>query len=295
MKRLAIWGSLSSLGLALLFAPCGTAQQTDPNNAKLVEPVLRISKNDAAKPLINEPNALDPALDLARRGLLKVREDVQDYTAVLVKREQVGGELGEYEFMFAKIRNRKVVDGEIKIPFSVYLMFLKPSAIKGREVLYVENQNDGKMVAHESGIKRMLGTHHLDPNSWIAMQGQRYPLTEIGIENLMVKLLERGERYKSHGTCEVEFLEGAKVSGRECKVLQVKTPHPAAHYDFCMAQIFVDKELDIPVRYAAYDWPAEEGGQMQVLEEYTYQQLKLNVGLTDEDFDINNPQYNFHK
>ncbi len=181
------------------------------------------------------------------------------------------------------------------VPFSVYLVFLKPTAIKGREVLYVENQNEGKLFAHEGGMKRMLGTHKLEPTSWLAMKGQRYPLTDIGIENLLIKLVERGERDKRNGDCLVSFNPGAKVSGRECTVIQVVHPQPAPHYDFHKAQIFIDTELSIPVRYAAYGWPKSANGDSEVIEEYTYQDLKINVGLTDEDFSVNNPNYNFTK
>ncbi len=38
----------------------------------------------------------------------------------------------------------------------------------------------------------------------------------------------------------------------------------------------------------------QPGGQPQLLEEYTYLNVKLNVGLTDADFDDKNPEYNFH-
>ena len=65
-------------------------------------------------------------------------------------------------------------------------------------------------------------------------------------------------------------------------------------FDFHMAQIFIDKELNVPIRYAAYDFPIQAGGPLQVIEEYTYLNLKLNVGLTDKDFDHNNSDYSFH-
>ena len=58
--------------------------------------------------------------------------------------------------------------------------------------------------------------------------------------------------------------------------------------------MFVDEELNIPVRYEAYDWPAQPGDEMQLLEEYSYLDVKLNVGLTDADFDDKNPAYSFH-
>jgi hypothetical protein len=224
-----------------------------------------------------------------------IENNVNDYTAKLVKRERIGEELGDYEYMFAKFRNRKLQNGQIVVPFSVYLGFLKPSTIKGREVLYVEGQNQGRMLAHEGGMKRMLGTHVLEPTGWLAMQGQRYPITDIGIANLTSKLIERAERDKQVGECSVKFFEGAKVSQRDCTVVQVEHPEQKAPYDFHIAQVFIDNEYRLPVRYAAYAWPKVPGGEPELIEEYTYQEISFNVGLTDKDFDVNNPEYAFHK
>jgi hypothetical protein len=276
-------------------ASCGlaSAQQSAPAGNGLTEPVFRVSKNEPSIPP-SAPHPLDPAIQLAHQSLAFVRNEIRDYTAVLVKRERIGDELGEHEFMFVKIRNRKFQNNQLTVPFSVYLAFAKPAAVKGREVLYVENQNQGKLLAHEGGMKRMLGTHALEPNGYLAMAGQRYPLTDIGIENLVVKLIERGERDKKHGLCNVELVPGAKVSGRPCSIIQVTHPTQQPHYDFHIAQIFMDDEWKIPVRYAAYTWPKAPGAEPEVLEEYTYQNLKFNVGLTDADFDIKHKDYNFH-
>jgi hypothetical protein len=259
----------------------------------LTEPVFRVSKNEPSVPA-GVAHPLDPAIQLAHQSLALIRNDLKDYTAVLVKRERIGEELGDQEFMFVKIRNRKVQNNQIVVPFSVYVAFLKPAAVKGREVLYVENQNHGKLFAHEGGMKRMLGTHSLPPDGYLAMAGNRYPLTDIGIENLVIKLIERGEKDKRHGSCNVELIPGGKVGGRNCSILQVTHPIQQPHYEFNIAQIFMDDEWKIPVRYAAYSWPKTAGGQPEVIEEYTYQNLKFNVGLTDADFDVKHKDYNFH-
>ncbi|MCU0716828.1 MAG: DUF1571 domain-containing protein [Pirellula sp.] len=283
--------SILSLGLLGVAMPAVFAQE-DPS--KLTQPVMRVSKNEVVAPN-SVPHPLDPAIQLAHQSIGMIQRDLNDYTGVLVKREKIGSTLGEHEFMFIKIRNRKMENNQIVTPFSVYLAFLKPAAVKGREVIFVENQNDGNLIAHEGGMKRMLGTHSLPPTGMLAMAGQRYPLTDIGIENLVVKLIERGERDKRHGMCNVELIPGAKVSKRECSIIQVTHPVQQPHYDFHIAQIFMDDQLKIPVRYAAYDWPKKQGGELEVIEEYTYQDLKFNVGLTDADFDPNNKEYNFHK
>ncbi len=284
--------STSALVGGSLVSPALLAQE--PRGPNATEPISRIAKNNTSLASVAEPHPLDPALEIARSSLQNIRSSIQDYTAIVIKREQVGGVLGEYEFIGAKIRNRQVENGQIKVPFSVYLTFLKPASIKGREVIYVETQNNGNMVAHEGGMKgRFLPTVNLDPKGMMAMRNQRYPITDMGIENLVVKLIEKGERDKKQGMCGVEFHRGAKVGGRPCTVLSVKHDDRKACFDFHIAQIFIDDELNIPIRYCAYEWPKQSGGEPVLLEEYTYQKLSLNVGLTDLDFDRENPKYNF--
>ncbi len=303
------WRSaILGIGVSAIAAPELLAQQNSPTSkssatgGSVSEPVFRVSKNvtTSASPTssaasIAAPHPLDPALELARQSLSLIQTQVQDYTAVLVKRERIGDTLGDNEFMFVKVRNRKVQDNAITVPFSVYLAFLQPAAVKGREVIYIENANEGKLIAHEGGMKRMLGTHSLEPTGYLAMAGQRYPLTDIGLESLVVKLIERGEKDKLHGHCQVDLIPGAKVGGRNCSILQVTHPEQQAHFDFHIAQVFLDDEWKIPVRYAAYSWPKTTGAEPEVIEEYTYQKIKINVGLTDQDFDQANSEYNFHR
>lgn len=278
------------------------AQEPPASGVNSTEPVARVSKNlpsntpaVSGNNAISAPHPLDPALELARQSLGLMQTHVNDYTAVLVKRERIGDDLGDNEFMFVKIRNRKMEGDKIKVPFSVYLAFLKPASVKGREVIYIENANEGKLVAHEGGMKRMLGTHLLEPDGYLAMAGQKYPLTDIGLENLLVKLIEKGERDKQYGHCHVKLEGGAKVGGRECSILEVVHPVQKPHYEFHKAQVFMDNEWKIPVRYAAFGWPEGSEGELEVIEEYTYQNVKINVGLTDKDFDVANGDYNFHK
>ena len=283
----AILGSLA----ATVSARSLIAEET-----QLVEPVHRVANAAASLKTASTPvHPLDRALDLARSGLIGCRANVNDYTALMVKRERVDDTLGVHQYMYAKVRNRKVENGKIVQPLSVYLNFLKPSAVKGREVIYVENQNDGNIIAHEGGFKgKFLPTVTIPPDGMLAMRGQRYPMTEIGVENLIVKLIERGERAREMPDVQCEFRKNARVKDRTCTVLQVTQPTKTPGGEFYQAQVFIDDEINIPIRYIAYDWPAREGDPLQVLEEYNYLNLKLNVGLTDADFDPRNPAYNFY-
>ena len=265
---------------------------------QLREPVYRVSnaKIDGARGA-NAGHALDPALQLAGQGLNHIRAKVNDYTATIVKRERINGKLMDYEYMFAKIRNRKVRNNQVVSPFSVYLRFEKPKAAAGREVLYIEGQNNDKLLAHEgkNSFYSRFGSVWLKPDGAMAMKGQLYPLTDIGLENLVSKLIERGNQDKRIGPCEVDF-RTATVDKRHCEVIEVRHPKPDPKFEFCIARIFFDRQLLVPIRYAAYTWPRKGGtrvGGAEVMEEYTYTNLKLNVGLTDEDFSKDNAAYNF--
>ncbi len=277
------------------------AEPPQQSREQLTEPVYRVSKADVDSTGGLRPHPLDPALALAHDGLRNIRENVRDYRCTMVKRERIGTTLHDYEYMFAKIRNEQVTNGQVTVPFSVYLYFRKPEDMKGREVIYVRGQNNGKMIAHErrDSFKGKFGSVWLRPDGSMAMQGNRYPITEIGLETLVVRLIEKGTRDKQNGTpeeCVVEFRKGAKINGRVCTMLEVKHPQPRDYYDFYVAQIFIDDELNVPLRYAAYTWPAQPGaepGKEELIEEYTYLQLELNVGLTDKDFDPTNPEYKF--
>ncbi|MBX7072370.1 MAG: DUF1571 domain-containing protein [Pirellulales bacterium] len=247
------------------------ATPTPPNPAEI---------NSAAPTAAEHP--LMPALRWAQEGLPHIRA-IQDYTCMLYKRERVDGVLGEYQTMSIKVRHQ---------PFSVYMYFMGPPNMRGQEVLYVEGQNNNELQAHGVGLKNAIGTVSLSPTGRMAMKGNRYPITELGVENLVQRLLEVGERDTRYGECDVQFLK-AKINGRGCTCIQVTHPVPRRNFLFHLARIYVDDELNIPIRYESFDWPSRAGGPPELIEEYTYQNLKLNNNFTDLDFDIRNPKYGF--
>ncbi len=286
---------------AFLSAALGTVAatpvlaQVPGQNNQLHNPVHRMATAPSHHAQAAAQHPLDPALARASSSLASIQRNMRDYRCTMIKRERIDGVLNDTQYMFLKVRNRKLQDNRIVVPFSAYMYFLKPEGVKGREVIYVEGQNNGKMIGHEGGLTgRLVPALWLNPTGPIAMKGQLYPITDAGIEQLVVKLIERGTEEKKFGECEVSFHQNVKLNGRQCTLLQLKHPVRRAHFEFHLAQIFIDDELNAPIRYAAYDWPAAAGGTPQVIEEYTYVNLEVNVGLDDVDFDPKNKNYNFH-
>lgn len=279
---------------------CGLTRATygEDQRQGLREPVFRVSNRTSgatqAQNVATE-HPLAPALRIAENGLDNINKNVRDYECTLVKREQISGKLTDQEFIYTKVRHEQNdQSGNQTNPFGVYMYFLKPSSVKGREVLYVKGHNNGNLMAHEGGALLKHVTVSLDPNGALAMRGNRYPITEVGIKNLIVRLIEVAKEDMQYGECEVKFFNGAKINGRVCTAIEVVHPVPRKNFRFHKAHIFIDDELQIPIRYASWDWPSKQGEEPPMLEEYTYMNMKLNNGFTDSDFDPANAKYGFN-
>ena len=236
---------------------------------------------------------LDQALTFAHQSLNSIRANVYDYTARLAKRESINGQVGKTSFMDVKIRCPRVTAQGQQTPFSIYMKFLQPRDASGREVLWVDGRDNNNLLAHQPGGLIGLRTFELDPTGMMAMQGQRYPIFEAGLENLVAKLIEKATRDRAAGMCEVSYRDGLALNKRPCSLIEVVHHEKRAPYEFHKAQVLIDNELNVPVRYTSYDWPKSPGAKPQILEQYTYINIKMNVGLTDEDFNPKNPAYNF--
>ncbi len=207
---------------------------------------------------------------------------VRDYTCVFVKRERIKGRLSVPNVLTMKARTE---------PHSIYFKFQKPSA--GREAIYVEGRHNGQALVHDVGFGKLLaGTLALDPLGSRAMDGCRHPITEAGIGHMIETIIEGWEAEMSPGETLVEY-KNVKVNDRSC--LMIVSTHPRQQPDFLFHQVrvYIDREFGLPIRFEAYDWPTRPGVEPLLIEEYTYHNLRLNVGLTEKDFDPSNKAYSF--
>ena len=240
---------------------------------------------DAAK------HPFDPLLAVAEKALQQTDETVTDYTAIIVSQVRIKGKLLPEQKVACKIRHPRTT-GEDQSGLSVYMKFLGPASSADQEVIWVEGQNDGNLIAHTTGLMN-LARFHLKPNSMLAMRNSRHPITEIGFRNLMAKIVEQGSRDRKYGECEVTVKRNIGIDGRKCVMLEVMHPVQREHFEFHIARIYLDQEFEIPIAYEGFSWPEEEGGEPVLEEKYFYTELKLNVGLQDSDFDPSNPAYDY--
>jgi hypothetical protein len=209
--------------------------------------------------------------------------NIRDYTCTFTKRERIKGQLTPLYVLMMKVRTQ---------PRSIYVKTRQPSP--GREAIYVVGQNDGKVLAHDAGLNKLLaGTVRLEPTGGRAMTGCRHPISEAGIGPLLDTLQTRWSFELAPTEAVVAFREDQMVGTRRCTMIETTHPHQQPELMFYRVRLFIDDVLGLPIHFEAYDWPSSPQAPAETVEEYTFSDLRLNVGLSDLDFDVSNGNYAF--
>ncbi len=191
------------------------------------------------------------------------------------------------EFVGGKTIPEEVVLLKFKRPFKVYMRWIKPS--KGQESLYIQGVNDNKIRAHGSGVIALV-TLNLDPNGSQAMENSRHPITEAGLHNLVRTIASNIRKALQSGDLVSKDHGEKRVYGRKTRELEGILSKDKAKGYYCYRCIVnVDSETRMPIRTQIFDW------NNRLVEFYGFENLKLNPGLTDKDFDSKNPEYQFDK
>ncbi len=228
---------------------------------------------------MSETHALSPALKIATDAA-KMLEPVTNYTAVFHKKEQVGRSLIQAQ-KYLKLREE---------PFSVYLKFLTPH--QGREALYVAGQHKNQVLVRETGFAGLAGTMALDVRGSFAMEENRYPITSIGLRNMMATTIETWLNEAALDEVQVAIKTGESFNNLKCTKVEITHPHRRANGSkYQNMRLYVDESTRFPVAVQAFDYPAQAGTTGPLIEEYFYANLQVNPGLTEMDFSRKNPQY----
>ncbi len=275
---------LKEMAIEQEVAPVGSGDDADRFGDRIVAMVSNAKVENAEHPI-------DPLLALADEGFIRIDESIRDYTAKIVSQVRISGKLRPEKCMECKIRHAHTSE-TADTPLSVYLKMLKPNKIKGQEVIWIDGQNDGRLIAHTTGmmnLKRFL----LDPRGIVAMKGNRYPIFEVGFKNLIAKMKAFGLKDREHDECEVTITRDVLVDNRPCTMIQVVHPIERDYFSHHISKIYLDQGRDVLVGYEGYLWPEKPGEKPPLLERYFYVDMQINVGLTDEDFSPDNPEYDF--
>jgi uncharacterized protein DUF1571 len=247
--------------------------------------------------------------------------NVNDYTMTMFKHERFGDKMGPEVLVQVKWAR----------PFKVYLKYLN-EADKGQEVLFVKGRNDDELLAHQGSFPDITisldpcGSTCMSENHHPIVKGSLFDFIS-GIENNIRQAIKRNEgeiRLKSETlwgrSCtklEVFHVKGGwyhamadgetlwEVAERyDRNMYQILHHNPGQGWDeaddpgkgdqvfiprYYSSRMFVwiDNELNMPLKAITYDHFG------QLYEVFENRNLQVNVGLTEKDFDPDNPEYDF--
>jgi hypothetical protein len=236
---------------------------------------------------------LTKKIELLQKGIALLKA-TPDYTAQFTKRELVNGELMDEQTMTMKLRHE---------PFSVYLKWRDFDA--GREVMYVDGVNDGKMLVKSgTGLKARLPAILMPPDSSLAMQEARYPITRAGLLALAETIVEYNAKdleVKNFSAC--RQVEDQMVGDRKCHCFVVEYLDRNCSKDYRKSVTMIDKEHCAPIFIKNFGWPNEnlsqvDGGDLDeatLIEHYTYSDVRFGSRLSELDFDQTNADYRFRR
>jgi len=198
------------------------------------------------------------------------------YTAVFHKQELIQADLTDEETIFLKFKK----------PFKIYMKWIK-GPYKGRESLYVEGCNKNRVKVRECGLAGMMAVD-LDPGGSLIMKGSRHPVTDSGLENLVKLIRENLRKGTKAGDADFRVHGEEIVYEQRTQKVEITFPRNRAKGYYCYRAILnLDTGRHLPVRAQIFNW------DNALVESYGYEAIKLDAGLSEADFDRNNPEYRF--
>lgn len=201
-------------------------------------------------------------------------KSVESYTCRLDKRVANAGTLHEDLSITVKFKK----------PTNYYFRWEK-GLRRGREVIFDPGRHNGKIVAHPGGLFRFM-VLHLNPEGRLAMKENRHSLKNSGLGKIMQVVEADYRRSRLQGLDAIGFVGKGRIDDRSTWVIQGQFPENQGYYASKVV-LFLDQSLGLPIKASIYD------GSGRLVEEYVFHQLAINVGLTDQDFDPDNPDYDF--
>jgi len=240
---------------------------------------------------IADNHPLAGVMQYARREQLYLQQELRDFTCQLVKRERIGGILQDYCYIDMSVREELREDDAVVQPMSIFLNFVGPTRVAGRKVLFIDGQNDGRMLVRNGGKHFDYVIVRVDPLGESAMKESLVPITQTGFNRMLgqfINVLQRHAQADPEGqNTQVQRIEGAKVNERLCTAIRIVHPRKQAGLEFHVANVLIDDELRVPVHVDFSEWPHRADQPGPLLAEYTYTDLKINVHLTDSTFNRN--------
>jgi len=217
-----------------------------------------------------EPYKEDP-LGYLESCLERCEKEVQGYICTFRKQERVQGRLLKAEKIVAHCREK---------PFSVHMDWLEGEG-KAKKVLYVEGENDGKMLVRAKGPIAGLIVLTKDPEGPETKAAGRFPVTRFGMIHGLRSVVESMQAAKGRGTLHVRYEGKVKLAEAGDRELHqfVRTPYEPPEVDgIHHLTVFIDPVTGLQVGSIVKNAAGE------LIAEYFFSEIQLNPRFSAEQF-----------
>ncbi|MDP8262601.1 MAG: DUF1571 domain-containing protein [Candidatus Ancaeobacter aquaticus] len=207
---------------------------------------------------------------------------VDDYTATLLRTECIKN----------RLRSKETIELKFAKPDSVYLKWLtspNPGLLNQHtEIIYPVGKNKDKVIAHLGGLINFITpTITVTPDDSSLMKDNRHPVTHTGIGFFLNLFRDEYKKALQDSTFTQKYYGTVRLMGTHAHKIEFIMPDKNKGYYCHRLELYFDVQNKLPIRIIAYNW------KNQLIERYSFFNLKLNVGLNKEDFNPWKKEYNF--
>jgi hypothetical protein len=199
-----------------------------------------------------------------RACIRRYDREVKGYRCTFAKQERIGGKLQRSEIIDVSFREN---------PFSVLFVW-REGARLATKVLFVKGQNDNQLVVRPAGWRgRLVSTVLRDPLGADAKESSRYPMTEFGMREGMLKALAAWGAAQKEGSLKYEYRGKRKIAeagDRECFILRRSGYRVPEEDGITEATLYYDVETWLQVGSTV------KGAEGQLIGDYWFRDIVLN-------------------
>lgn len=262
------------LSASMLLAGCAVSRSTtQPGVAHMPKPSASVHVATSAKddPLAKQ-FAADPVKFL-EGGLEWYDGHVKDYTVTLYKLERMDPKAADF------LPEQKILAKFKENPYSVFMQTVKNP--RGAEkALYIEGKWNGRLKARTGGFLPL--TVETDTRGALARQNTLRFIDQFGFKRSLLTITNSLRTAWAEKIVRLEVVGPGKIGGRDVLIIDswITEAKATGRFEFPHIRVYLDREWQLPLEVDIWDPSGVERGR------YRMEDVKFNVGLTDEDFTL---------
>jgi hypothetical protein len=239
-----------------------------PPKTEPVKPASAVTLAEAARSV----DPLSTLLSEARTAHGRLR----DYSCTFTRQERINGSLS----------GEQVGEMGVRVsPVGVHVRFALPSTIAGMEVSYTPSSRDGKFRYRAPLGAGQKVAMRLDLDDHKFMAENRHQVKDWGIGPMIETVATATAREKALNNPVEVYASDYLFAKHNVTRYEIYLRRPHALRYAAKLVVFLDKETKLPMRFEAYDEPKPGADVGELLEAYSFTDLRMNTGLGESTFD----------